>query len=356
MKRFIIACAILILAAAAGSACAFVKAKFDRVQTCEDPVYVTSETDAPDRTPEPARVTEPDEKDDRTDYTNPDDLFEFYIFGVDSRDNTTLSKGTNSDTNIICQVNLSTGEIRMISVLRDTLMEAPNGKRNKINGIYCRYGAAEAAGAINLCTDLSIPRFVTVNWKTVVDVIDQIGGIDVYLSSAEVKNINLQIVETSRVTGVPSEAIRNVGDGIYHLNGVQAVGHARDRQVGKYDVERTRRQRDMLAAALAAVKTLPASRLNDIADTALSGVLTNLTVSDILNLIPLIKKANVTVTECYPFGYRMQSGGMWYVYPDSVATNAMTLHALLYPETAYEPSDRLKEIDAFVSKYALENP
>ena len=44
------------------------------------------------------------------------------VFGVDARDMTTLDKGTQGDVNMIITLNNETGEIRMISVYRDTFV------------------------------------------------------------------------------------------------------------------------------------------------------------------------------------------------------------------------------------------
>ena len=57
-------------------------------------------------------------------------------FGVDSRD-MSLGKGTNADVNIICNINRDTGEIRLVSVFRDTYLNI-NDKNsyNKINAAY----------------------------------------------------------------------------------------------------------------------------------------------------------------------------------------------------------------------------
>lgn len=40
------------------------------------------------------------------------------IFGVDARDNSTINKSTNSDVNILCNINLETGEIKLVSLFR----------------------------------------------------------------------------------------------------------------------------------------------------------------------------------------------------------------------------------------------
>mgnify|MGYP000706596130 CR=1 FL=1 len=43
------------------------------------------------------------------------------VFGVDSR-NSSVGKGNNSDVNILCNIDQGTGEIRLVSVYRDSYL------------------------------------------------------------------------------------------------------------------------------------------------------------------------------------------------------------------------------------------
>lgn len=357
-SKFFVAGALALLSIMTIGALAFAKARYSHVQYSSEEVPASSAQRESNSKPDQSnndveKSGQPEQTNSTENYPN---LFELYIYGVDSRNNTTLDKGANSDTIIVCQMCPATGEVRLISVMRDTFVMTPDGKRGKINGYYCKSGAAETSGILNDYIDLSIRKFVTVNWKSVAEAIDKIGGIDLYLSSAELNNLNRQIVETSKVTGIPCNSIENAGDGVYHLNGVQAVGHARNRQVGKHDEERTRRQRDILSAILVSAQKLSAPELIQIADETLMGVMTNVSFEEIVSLIPLVTKCHVTVTESFPFHYRMQLEGSWYVYPETLESNVTILHSLLYPGTDYEPSDHTKEISANVSAYANENP
>ena len=107
------------------------------------------------------------------------------IFGVDSR-GSAVSKGTNADVNIICNINLDTGEIRLVSVFRDTyLNNSEEGSYNKINQAYFLGGPEQAVAALNRNLDLNISDYMTFNWKAVADAINILGGVDIELSQAE---------------------------------------------------------------------------------------------------------------------------------------------------------------------------
>lgn len=69
------------------------------------------------------------------------------IFGLDGRDGN-INKGSNSDLIMICNINRDTGEIRLVSVYRDTYMSIGEGySYNKINAAYANGGAAQALAA-----------------------------------------------------------------------------------------------------------------------------------------------------------------------------------------------------------------
>ena len=121
-------------------------------------------------------------------------------FGVDSRNvggKMNVGKGTNSDVNMICSVNLETGEIRLVSVFRDTYLNV-NDKNsyNKINYAYAQGGPEQAVKALNKNLGLNITQYATFNWKAVADAINLLGGIDITISENEFSWINAYITET----------------------------------------------------------------------------------------------------------------------------------------------------------------
>ena len=123
------------------------------------------------------------------------------LFGVDSRNNS-VGQGNMADVIIICNVNQETGEIKLVSVFRDTYLSVDdNGSYNKINQAYFRGGPRQAVEALNRNLDLEIDDYATFNWKAVADAINILGGVDVELSKAEFYYINAYITETVEATG-----------------------------------------------------------------------------------------------------------------------------------------------------------
>ena len=144
------------------------------------------------------------------------------IFGVDSRDGN-LGRGTNADTQMVLTVKRDSGEIRLASVYRDTLLmsNVAEGKCRKINSSYAEGGPEQAVTALNENLDLDIMDYVSFSWSAAADAVNLLGGIDMDITKAEYAYINSFITETVERTGIPS--VHLTGPGLTHLDGVQAL-------------------------------------------------------------------------------------------------------------------------------------
>ena len=184
------------------------------------------------------------------------------VFGVDSREGT-LGKGTRSDMQMILNVDLGTGEIRIVSVYRDTFLRIDDKERyDKINEAYFRGGPKQAIEALKDNLDLTIDDYASFSWKAVADAINLLGGIDVDISHEEFRVINGFITETVESTGVGSHHLKEEGPN--HLDGVQAVAYARLRKMDT-DFKRTERQREVVDLALKKAREADAATLSKVA-------------------------------------------------------------------------------------------
>ena len=189
---FVIEIIVLILVLAAFGVWIFLHNKMEKMQTLP-PEETFEEEEVKVNEDLPEQVVEASE-----DYTM------FMIFGVDARNNSDLLKNANADTDMICSINNETGEIKLVSILRDTFVETSTGKWTKLTDVYAGYGVQEALQTINRNFDLNITKYVSVNWKSVAQVVDLLGGIDVELSSAEVNFINNNMQSVTDVIGISS--------------------------------------------------------------------------------------------------------------------------------------------------------
>ena len=178
----------------------------------------------------------------------------YALFGIDHRDKNTALGGENSDTIIIASVNNDTKDVKLVSVYRDTLLNLGNDTYSKANAAYAYGEAEQAITMLNTNLDLNISEYATVNFNALTTIIDDLGGLDMDMSYAEIVHMNNYCVETSEETGKDYTPIElpDRPDDIeavqyhYHLNGVQATSYCRIRYTASLDMGRTERQRRVI--------------------------------------------------------------------------------------------------------------
>ena len=258
------------------------------------------------------------------------------LFGLDSREGD-LGKGNRSDTMMIASLNKATGEVKLVSVYRDTLLELDDGSYNKANAAYAFGGPEGAISMINRSMDMDISKYVAVNFNALVDVIDALGGLDITLTDAEVVHMNNYCVETSKVTGADYTKIEPEVAGTYHLNGVQAVSYSRIRYTEGGDFERTSRQRHVLELIAEKAQSASFSTLNKIIDKVFPQVSTNFTITEMIAYAKDIAKYKLGDSMGFPdnntFDMLDVVGSV--VIPETLTSNVEDVHKFLFGDDGY---------------------
>ena len=109
------------------------------------------------------------------------------LLGLDHREDESFDY-CNSDTMMICSINNDNGEVRLVSVYRDTYLNINPETYDfqKANAAYCWGSAAQCISMINKNLDLNITDYVAVDFKALAVLVDDIGGIDVTLTELEI--------------------------------------------------------------------------------------------------------------------------------------------------------------------------
>lgn len=263
------------------------------------------------------------------------------IFGVDSRSDD-YGVGNRSDCIIIASINNSTGEIKLISVYRDTYVNIKGHGLDKITHAYSYGEALLAINTLNKNLDLNIKEFVTVNFDSVAKAVDQLGGVKINITSEETKYINPYIDETSRVTGKAANHITQAGT--YNLDGVQAVAYSRIRYTAGGDYKRTERMRTVIEAMFTKLKTKNVAEINSFADKILPCVYTNISSGDLISMIPSMAKYKVGESIGWPYETKGKTMDRWYGIPVTLESNVTKLHKEAFNDESYTPSEDVKSI------------
>lgn len=274
----------------------------------------------------------------------------FAIFGVDSRSNQ-LGKGTRSDSLMVANVDHETKKIRVASVFRDTYVEIEGHGLDKITHAHSFGGPELAMDTLNRNFDLDIDKYITVNFGNVAEVIDDLGGIELDITSSELNYINEYIDEINKVDGTDSAHITKTGT--QKVDGTQAVAYSRIRYTAGGDYKRAERQRTVLMKLFEAAKQESKVKLLEIVDKMMDQIGTNYSSGEVISILSYLAKYQMEETKGFPnklWGGKV--GGVWYGVPVTLESNAADLHSYLYPEKKYEPSETVKEISSQIEQVA----
>lgn len=166
------------------------------------------------------------------------------VLGVDTRPDD-REAGSRTDTIMLVQVVPRTGEVKLLSVPRDLLVEVEPGVKDRINAAYNYGGIDETIDALENYAGVPIDHYAIVDFEGFEEVIDAIGGVRVDVGDGE-------FPEKWRM-----------GEGVRRLNGHKALIYARYRGTPGADLDRMQRQRELVGALRSealkwhTVKTLP---------------------------------------------------------------------------------------------------
>lgn len=107
-----------------------------------------------------------------------EEAFNIYISGIDTYGS--ISSVSRSDVNMVITVNPNTHQVLITSIPRDYYVElASKNAKDKLThaGIY---GIEESVATIENLLDIKINYYVKVNFTSVIDIVDALGGVSVY--------------------------------------------------------------------------------------------------------------------------------------------------------------------------------
>jgi LCP family protein required for cell wall assembly len=166
------------------------------------------------------------------------------VLGVDTRPDS-QEMGSRTDTIMLVQVVPKTGNVKLLSVPRDLLVEVQPGEREKINAAYNYGGVIETIDALENYSGVPVDHYAVVDFEGFERVIDAMGGVRVDVGD-----------------GLFPEKWR-MGEDVQRLNGHKALIFARYRGTPGADLDRMQRQRELVGALRSealrwhTVKTLP---------------------------------------------------------------------------------------------------
>ena len=186
------------------------------------------------------------------------------LFGIDSRNDDLVGR---SDSIMILTLDSVHNKIKLTSIMRDSYVNIDEYGMDKINHAYAYGGVELALKTLNSNFDLNIKEAIVVNFNSLVDIIDSLGGVYINIIDEEIPHIS---------------GVTNSGEQL--LNGSQALAYSRIRYATGGDYKRTERQRTVVNAIFNKLKDTPINKYPELVNKFLPYVQTNISSSELLKL------------------------------------------------------------------------
>uniref|UniRef100_UPI003A910D53 LCP family protein n=2 Tax=Eubacteriaceae TaxID=186806 RepID=UPI003A910D53 len=151
------------------------------------------------------------------------------LYGIDAAEGET----GRSDSIMILTLDNVHNRIKLTSVMRDSYVDIAGHGMDKINHAYAFGGPELAIRTLNENFGLNITDFMSVNFTSMPEIIDMLGGVSIDITDEE--------IATGQIPGLYQS-------GTQLLTGEQALAYSRIRYASGNDFKRTERQRTVLNA------------------------------------------------------------------------------------------------------------
>lgn len=204
------------------------------------------------------------------------------LIGADER-GLRESEVARSDSMLVVSLDPVTKKITLFSVLRDTHVEIPGFRSNRVNAAITLGGPQLTMKTIGNLMGLDIQYYVYVDFQGFIKLVDAIGGIDFYVE----KDMKWSDSADDHVYDI------DLKKGQQHLDGDKALQYVRFRHDKLSDFTRTERQRDFLKAIANKLKSgWNLVRLPEILGTVTPSMESNMSGTDMLKLASLAYKSH----------------------------------------------------------------
>ena len=259
-----------------------------------------------------------------------DDVVNILLLGTDSYDGS-LTKYARSDCMILVSINKTDNTVKLVSLERGmgVYMETGEmaGKWDLLTHAFRWGGATLVRDCVEAHLRVEVDHYVRVTFDTVTTVVDAIGGIYVEMDEAEASHLSTCFAIEGKTE------FTNLKAGINYLDGSSALAFARLREIDS-DWQRVGRQRRVILAAVEALKGASLKQLNDLLDTTLPLIQTDMTMLEIAELMlyaPSFLQSDfdqMTIPKQGTYGYKTGITGFAVDYD----VNSQILSDFLYGE------------------------
>ncbi|MBC5995821.1 LytR family transcriptional regulator [Romboutsia ilealis] len=170
-----------------------------------------------------------EEKEDQVQGTEVEGIVNILLVGTDGEN---VERSNRSDSVMLVTIDNKNKDIKISSIARDTYVDIPGHSTEKLTHAYAYGGIDLLKQVLDVNFDIKVDKYIAVNFVSFMDIIDEIGGVEVTVEEKDVDEVNKYIDACydyyyNRKDKVEKVYIKKPG--LQRLNGYQALAFSRIR-------------------------------------------------------------------------------------------------------------------------------
>lgn len=187
----------------------------------------------------------------------------------------------NSDGIVLLTFDTRAGRIMLTSLLRDSLVERPDGKIGRINYIVKNYGPEALCNILSTHLGIKVEKYIIFNFQQVANIVDYLGGVEIEVEANEAAYLRRYPLSATQTTPSMGQA------GTYLFTGRAAVIYMRMRKGNTGgDFMRTARVRKVLSILADKCRVMTYEQAKALLDSVVeNSTTTNMSGDDLLKAL-----------------------------------------------------------------------
>ena len=213
-----------------------------------------------------------------------------------------VEKGNRSDSVMLVTIDTNNKDIKISSIARDTYVDIPGYSTEKLTHAYAYEGIDLLKEVFKENFDLDIDKYIAVNFTSFMDIMDELGGVEVNVEEKDIKEINKYIDACYGYYKNKDENDKEyiTESGVQRLNGYQALAFSRIRYTDSA-FARDNRHREVAESVYKEFAQKGIDTYKRCAEIVLNNTKTNISPIEMMNLAYTVLKINDKDIEQFQF-------------------------------------------------------
>ena len=213
-----------------------------------------------------------------------------------------VEKGNRSDGMMLVTIDSKNKDIKLTSIARDTYVDIPGYSTEKLTHAYAYEGIDLLKEVFKVNFNLNIDKYIAVNFVSFMDIMDELGGVEVNVEEKDINEINKYIDACYGYYKNKDEKDKEyiTKSGVQRLNGYQALAFSRIRYTDSA-FARDNRHREVAESVYKEFAQKGVETYKKCAEIILNNTKTNISPIEMMNLAYTVLKINDKDIEQFQF-------------------------------------------------------